>query len=61
MNKFPKQNYAGVITFSENSWESTSTSVRLIREALLLKSNMCPICNREINNPVVDHQHKKEN
>ena len=60
MNKFPKQNYTGVITFSENSWESTSTSVRLIREALLLKSNMCPICNREINNPVVDHQHKKK-
>jgi hypothetical protein len=46
--------------FSENTWESTSTSVRLIRESLLKKSCICPICNKEIVNPVVDHQHKKK-
>ena len=60
LNKFPKQNYTGVITFSENSWESTSTSVRLIRESLLKKSCICPICNKEIVSPVLDHQHKKK-
>ena len=60
LNKFPKENFSGFMMFSENTWESTSTSVRLIRESLLKKSCICPICNKEINNPVVDHQHKKK-
>ena len=60
LNKFPKENFSGFMMFSENSWESTSTSVRLIRESFLKKSCICPICNKEINNPVVDHQHKKK-
>ena len=60
LNKFPKENFSGFMMFSENTWESTSTSVRLIRESLLKKSYICPICNKEINNPVVDHQHKKK-
>ena len=60
LNKFPKENFSGFMMFSENTWESTSTSVRLIRESFLKKSCICPICNKEINNPVVDHQHKKK-
>ena len=60
LNKFPKENFSGFMMFSENTWESTSTSVRLIRESLLKKSCICPICNKEIINPVVDHQHKKK-
>ena len=60
LNKFPKENFSGFMMFSENTWESTSTSVRLIRESLLKKSCICPICNKEIVNPVVDHQHKKK-
>ena len=60
LNKFPKENFSGFMMFSENTWESTSTSVRLIRESFLKKSYICPICNKEINNPVVDHQHKKK-
>lgn len=49
----------GIHTYwSENKWESTSNSVSLIRESLLKKSNICPICNRPINSPVVDHEHK---
>ena len=60
LNKFPKENFSGFMMFSENTWESTSTSVRLIRESLLKKSGICPICNKEIINPVVDHQHKKK-
>ena len=60
LNKFPKENFSGFMMFSENTWESTSTSVRLIRESFLKKSCICPICNKEIINPVVDHQHKKK-
>ena len=60
LNKFPKENFSGFMMFSENTWESTSTSVRLIRESLLKKSCICPICNKEIVSPVLDHQHKKK-
>ena len=60
LNKFPKENFSGFMMFSENTWESTSTSVRLIRESFLKKSCICPICNKEIVSPVLDHQHKKK-
>ena len=60
LNKFPEENFSGFMMFSENTWESTSTSVRLIRESFLKKSCICPICNKEIVSPVLDHQHKKK-
>lgn len=48
------------VYWSENQWETTATSVGLIRETLLKKDNLCPICNKPIKDPVVDHEHKKK-
>lgn len=46
--------------WSDIKWESTSTSVSLIRETILKKTDICPICKKTINKPVVDHEHKKK-
>lgn len=46
--------------WSESTWDSTQRSISLIRETLLNKTNICPICNKEIVSPVVDHEHKKK-
>ena len=45
--------------WSEFKWDSTSTTVSMIRESLLSYSNRCPICKEDIINPVVDHEHTK--
>ena len=48
------------VYWSENQWETTATSVSLVREVILKSENKCPICNKPIKDPVVDHEHKKK-
>lgn len=43
--------------WSDVKWESTSNSVSLIRETILNTNNICPVCKKTINKPVVDHEH----
>lgn len=46
--------------WSDIKWESTSNSVSLIRETILNTTDICPVCKKTINKPVVDHEHKKK-
>lgn len=48
------------ISWSENQWETTSTSISLIRESILKKTTTCPVCLKQIKDPVVDHEHRKK-
>lgn len=59
-NKIPEKEYSGFICYSSESWESTSRSISLLRESLMSQSEICKICNKPIEKPVVDHQHIKK-